>query len=100
MKIKELKEILNNLPIEMDDVEIFSTMNSGCCGDFEELEDLDVDFRLPDSKYKDKGMLRFSYSSLEGYRSCRQVGQTKQSDKEYWANFPSSQWYKKYNSIK
>lgn len=97
MKIKELKEILKNLPEEMDEVEIYSTMSSGCCGDVEQLEDLDIDFRLPDLKGKDKGSLRFYYSALPGYRSCIQSGATLRGDKEYWLKFPASQWYKLYS---
>lgn len=100
MKIKELKEILKQLPDSMDEVEIYSVMSSGCCGDVEDLEGLDVDFRLPDHKpdshpHKDSGMLRFYYNSLPGYHSCRQVGLTKKQNEEYWNQFPASKHYKK-----
>lgn len=102
MKIKELKAILAQIPDSMDEVDIFTTLGVGCCGEFEELENMDVDFRLPDNKpeghpLKDSGMLRIDFgTSLPGYRSCRQVSETKRLDKEYWLNFPGSRYYKEY----
>lgn len=82
MKIKELKELLNSLPESMDDQEIYSVMSSGCCGDTEDLEQLEVDYYLPSKGFN--GMLRLTYSSLPGYRSCIQAGATKRQDEEYW----------------
>ncbi len=99
MKIKELKDLLNSLPSEMDSLEVWCTMSSGCCGDFEELGLLEVDERLPSKD--DPGMLRIHFNeSLPGYRSCRQVSQTKDNDKEYWLKFPSSSYGKMYKGDK
>lgn len=101
MKIKELKELLAQIPESMDNEKICSVMEVGCCGDTEFLDIVDADIVPADNKPDDhplkyKGTLRIVHGSIEGYRSCRQVSDTLKRDKEYWEQFPSSQWYKKY----
>lgn len=91
--IKELKEYLASLPPEMDESSIMSTISIGCCGDTLELGDVELDHISPDKTYGGCLHLRF-YPDLAGYRSCRQVGLTEKTDKEYWKQFPASSHYK------
>ena len=93
MKIKELKEYLASLPPEMDEADVYSTLSIGCCGDTLELGEVELDHHLPSKSYLGCLQLRFN-ESIAGYRSCRQVGQTEENDKKYWANFPASPHYK------
>ncbi len=83
MKIKELRQMLNELPATMDDQDVQFNMRSGCCGDYEELNILDFDAFAPD-KFYDKGMVRFFFDAVPGYQSCIQAGGTKRAHEEYW----------------
>ena len=83
MKIKELKEYLSNLPVEMDDSDIFCDMSIGCCGDSLELGEFEIDHVVPDKNFTGALRLRF-FEKIAGYKSCRQVAQTEKLDKEYW----------------
>lgn len=74
MKVKELREVLSGLN---DDADIAFLMNSGCCGDYESLEDYDID--AIDDNYA-----AIYFKALPGYRSCIQVGSTIKADKDYW----------------
>lgn len=77
--VKELKEFIADLP---DDMTLWFTMASGCCGDFEELDNVEVSIQEPSKNYS--GAVHFDFSSLPGYRSCIQVGGTKRAHEEYW----------------
>lgn len=97
MKVKELRDLLNSLPKEMDEIDIYSSMAIGCCGETEILENLDIIVREPSATHKDPGSFCLFYDDqLPGYRSCRQVAETRDSDKEYWLRFPGSKYYKLY----
>lgn len=76
MKAKELKELVNQLSDEDD---ILFNIDSGCCGDYEELEVHDLDLFKSFERF-----LIVRFKSLPGYRSCLQVGCTKRQDEEYW----------------
>lgn len=82
MKVKELEELLAKCRPES---EVYFSMASGCCGDFEEMEvtysdTMDLSFG------GNKGEIapRIEFKPLPGYKSCRQAGNTVESDKEYW----------------
>lgn len=75
MKVKELKDQLNQLSDE-DDVNFL--MDSGCCGDYEEMEVYDLDL------FREFKLLLVRFKALPGYRSCIQSGSTLKQDKEYW----------------
>lgn len=66
MNIKELKQLIKDLP---EDSSISFLMDSGCCGDFEEMECYDT------SVYDGVG-IAFRLESLPGYGSCRQAANT------------------------
>ena len=89
MKIKDLKNLINKLPPEMDELEIWNTISSGCCGEFEELGEMEVQELLPTSN--NPGGLRIHFNeSLPGYKSCIQVSQTKENDIKYWSQFSNN----------
>lgn len=94
MKIKELKDLISKLPAEMDEVEIWSTISSGCCGEFEELGEIEVQEFLPSPN--NPGGLRIHFNeSLPGYKSCIQVSQTKENDIKYWSQVSNNSEKKK-----
>ena len=76
MKIKELRDMIANLK---DDATVSFLMDSGCCGDHEDME-------AYDSETYDDSALIIRLSSLPGYKSCIQAGGTKKSHEEYWRN--------------
>lgn len=79
MKIKELKEMIANMP---DDADLSFQMQSGCCGEFEEMEISYTDIYEPHRDWQ--GSLLFRFHALPGYKSCIQAGGTIRADKEYW----------------
>lgn len=90
LKVKELLEILQKCNPEND---ISFAMDSGCCGDYEEMEFSDISHYEGDSKIKlpDGTIEHTPYSypfirlqSLPGYQSCRQTGATKRNHKKHW----------------
>lgn len=83
MKIKELKEYLNQLPSSMDEASVYSDLSIGCCGDSLELGEFELDHVLPDIKFEGALRLRF-FEKIPGYKSCRQVAITEANDKTYW----------------
>jgi hypothetical protein len=71
--------MIANMP---DDATLSFEMLSGCCGDTEFMDLIDVDVMEPAKDWS--GALRFQFAQLPGYRSCIQAGGTIRSDKEYW----------------
>lgn len=86
MKVRELIEELKKVDPE---VEIHFKMNSGCCGDYEDLEtsfdQIDTD-DFGGGKY-----FGIAFDSLPGYFSCRQAGVTIKNHNEYYKNKPEYQ---------
>lgn len=74
MKVKDLLEELKNLDPEDD---VFVQMNSGCCGETEEMTVYDIE------AFKDCGLF-IRCEALPGYKSCIQADGTIKRDKEYW----------------
>jgi hypothetical protein len=74
MKVSELKQLIAGLK---DDAVVSFLMDSGCCGDYEDMEAYDSE------TYKDESLV-IRLKSLPGYKSCIQAGGTKRSDEEYW----------------
>lgn len=80
--VKDLKDYLNNLSPEMDDASLFSVLSIGCCGETLELGDMEIDHFPPEKEFK--GFVRFMFNDkIPGYRTCRQVGQTINNDKQF-----------------
>lgn len=70
MKIKEFIEKLD------DDMNIWAVLDIGCCGDYQELGDFELDTNL--------NVLRLSFrEKLAGYRTCQQVADTLDRDEKF-----------------
>ena len=67
MNIKQLRDAIANMS---DDIEISFYMDSGCCGDFEEMTAYDIE------NY-DNQLLTIRFNSLPGYRNCRTAANNK-----------------------
>ena len=80
LTVKEIKDMIE----EMQDNDIISfQMISGCCYDYEDLDNPDISDYYPPSK-RELGCKVITFDSLPGYKSCIQVGQTKDADKKRW----------------
>jgi hypothetical protein len=79
MKTKELLAILQQADPEH---EVSFLMNSGCCGDFEEMEaeecyvsgSVEIQLRWATIRLK----------AVPGYKSCIQAGNALKADRDYW----------------
>lgn len=78
MNIKELRELIDGWP---DDGQILFKIVSGCCGDYEDLEQCDVTINQNETLTVNE--LTIHFAPLPGYRTCRQAAGTIQADKDY-----------------
>lgn len=81
MKVKELRELIENLS---DDSDVCFRMNSGCCGDFEYME---VNSTFSSPKEDKRAVVNIDFDSLPGYMSCIQVSKTVADNKKYWLKY-------------
>jgi hypothetical protein len=83
MKVSELKQAISELA---DDTDVYFRIASGCCGDYEDLEliELEVNKKTGDGSILDQEYCILHFNSLPGYKSCIQAGQTKKADEKYW----------------
>ncbi len=72
MKVKELRELLAELP---DDADCLFYMRAGCCTDLEEL-DFSEAFKWP-------GNLEFIFNPVPGYETCCLAGETRERSEEW-----------------
>jgi hypothetical protein len=90
LTLKELREFMEQIPKDTPgDEPIIFRMKSGCCGDFEDMDLIDIENLIlnpypQQSKTKYLGSIVFMFDSLPGYKSCIQAGNTVRQDKEYW----------------
>jgi hypothetical protein len=78
MNIKELRELIDGWP---DEGQILFKMVSGCCGDYEDLELCDT--RFYQNETLTNNYIIIDFTSLPGYKTCRQALGTIQADKDY-----------------
>lgn len=78
MNIKDLKQHLEGLP---DEAVVIFRMVSGCCGDYEDLEVVNIE--KEGSGLSSPHYITVDFASLPGYKTCRQASGTILADKEY-----------------
>ena len=78
MNIKDLRELIQDWP---DDGEILFEMVSGCCGDYQALEECDA--TIYQNSDLTVNVLTIHFCSLPGYKTCRQVAGTLKADEQY-----------------
>jgi hypothetical protein len=83
MTLGEFRNLTASLP---DDTDVWFSMLSGCCGDFEEMVLSEIDVEQPSQTFK-TGFVRVEFQPLPGYRSCMQAGATLTRDKEWLDKF-------------
>lgn len=84
MKKAKLLELIQKLD---DNDEILFQIQDGCCDDSLDLIVDDTAYHNLDVEGK---VVIVKFSSLPGYRSCIQAGQTKRADQEYWEKHAKS----------
>ena len=67
MKVKELRDLIANLK---DDADVSFLMDSGCCGDYEDMTAYDSE------AYEDSSLV-IRLNSLPGYKTCRTASNTR-----------------------
>lgn len=89
MKVKELLEQLKNADPE---IEIEFKILEGCCGDYDELDDPEIDVTaVGDWTWKD-GRVVFEFAPLWFFNTCITSGKVRKVAKEFKQSLYGDEW--------